>query len=135
MENIYIASAVILNNENELLLVRKKNSSFFQLVGGKIQEDETELQTLVREIREETGLVIPQDAFFFLGRHTTKAVNEEDTLVHGRIYTARLKHNTHPVAASEIEEFVWINKENYKKYNWARLAEEFVLPWWLGFKT
>lgn len=135
MENIYIASAVILNEQNELLLVRKKESSFFQLAGGKIQENETELETLVREIKEETGLIIPQDSFSFLGLHTTKAVNEDNTLVHGYIYTVRLKHKKTPVAANEIEEFAWINKDNYKKYNWARLAEEFVLPWWLGLKT
>lgn len=135
MENIYIASAVILNDRNELLLVRKKKSSFFQLPGGKIQENETELQSLEREIWEETGLVISAGAFSFLGRHTFKAVNEKDTLVHGSVYTARLKHGPEPVAANEIEEFAWITKDNHKKYTLARLAEEFVLPWWLGLKT
>jgi len=135
MENIYIASAVILNDCNELLLVRKKRSSFFQLAGGKIKKDETELETLVREIREETGFIISAGAFSFLGTHTTKAVNEENTLVHGSIYTVRLENGTEPVAANEIEEFAWITKDNYKEYTWARLAEEFVLPWWLELKT
>lgn len=135
MENIYIASAVILNDQNDLLLVRKRKSSFFQLPGGKIQENETELRSLVRELREETGLDIPAGAFSFLGRHTTMAVNEKDTLVHGSIYTATLGPAATPVAASEVEECVWITKDNYKKYTWARLAEEFVLPWWLALKT
>ena len=58
MKHICIASAVILNTNNELLLVRKKGSNYFQLTGGKIDPNETEIQTVIREIKEEIGLTV-----------------------------------------------------------------------------
>lgn len=131
MKNIYIASAVILNPQNELLLVRKQNSVYFQLAGGKIQNSESELDTVIREVQEEIGLRVTQAAVSYLGTHTTQAVNEENTLVHGTVYLINTEEHFVPLAANEIEEFIWMNTNNYKHYKWARLAEEFVQPWWM----
>lgn len=131
MKNIYIASAVILNKKNELLLVRKKKSKYFQLTGGKIDPDETEIDTVIREIEEEIGLHVSMDQLTYLGKHETIAVNEKDTRVHGSIFIVQLQEDFVPKIAHEIEEYVWINPSNYTQYTWAHLAEEFVQPWWL----
>jgi|SRR5690606_27488379 len=131
MKNIYIASAVILNKKNELLLVRKKKSKYFQLTGGKIDPDETEIDTVIREIEEEIGLHVSMDQLTYLGEHETIAVNEKDTRVHGSIFIVQLQEDFVPKIAHEIEEYVWINPSNYTQYTWAHLAEEFVQPWWL----
>ena len=128
MNEIKIASAVILSNNNELLLVRKKGSTYFQLTGGKINVDENESDTVIREVLEEVGLQLQASDLDFLGQHQTTAVNEKNTLVTGFIYQVTLQDNFIPKIANEIEEFAWLNSENYNKHKWAHLAEEFVLP-------
>lgn len=131
MKHIYIASAVILNTNNELLLVRKKGSNYYQLTGGKIDSNETEIQTVIREIKEEIGLSISMGELTYLGEHETQAVNEAETIVHGSIFIVQVTNDFIPTIANEIEEYAWLNKENYTQYTWAHLAEEFVQPWWL----
>ncbi len=131
MKHIYIASAAILNDKNELLLVRKNGSPFFQLTGGKIDPNETEIETVIREIKEEIGLSVPLDQLTYLGEHQTQAVNEVDTVVHGSIFIAQLNTSFTPTIANEIEKFAWLNTTNFQKYQWAHLAKEFVQPWWL----
>jgi len=131
MNNIYIASAVILNTKKELLLVRKKDSKFFQLPGGKISENETKEKTVIREIKEEINLNITEKQLTFIGDHQTEAVNEKNTIVHGFIFLIALEKNCTINIANEIVEFAWLNKSNYENYKWAHLAEEFVQPIWL----
>ena len=50
MNVITVAAAVILNDKNQLLLVRKQNTQFFMQVGGKLEPNEPPEQTMLREI-------------------------------------------------------------------------------------
>jgi len=115
-----------------LLLVCKKNSKFYQLTGGKIQNGEQAIETIIREAKEEIGLEIQPHQLIFLGSHQTKAVNENNTMVHGCVYWLNLPCFFEPVIANEIDKFVWMNKNNYQEYSWAHLAKELVQPKWLS---
>ena len=55
---ITIAAAVILDERNRMLLVRKRGSAFFMQPGGKIESGESALAALTRELREELGVEI-----------------------------------------------------------------------------
>lgn len=50
------ASAVVVNEAGELLLQRRSDNGQWALPGGTMDLGETLAQTLVREVREETGL-------------------------------------------------------------------------------
>lgn len=52
---ITIAAAIILNEQNQILLVRKKDTDFFMHVGGKLEPNELPEAVLSREVLEETG--------------------------------------------------------------------------------
>ena len=52
---ITIAAAIILNEQNQILLVRKKDTDFFMHVGGKLEPNELPEAALSREVLEETG--------------------------------------------------------------------------------
>lgn len=132
MKTLHIASAAIINPKKELLLVRKKNSEFYQLTGGKMQNGENDIETIIREAKEEIGLEIQPQQLTFLGSHQTKAVNEHNTMVHGTVYWLHLPYFFEPAIANEIDEFVWMNKNNYQEYSWAHLAKELVQPKWLA---
>lgn len=132
MNHIFLANALVTDAEGRMLAVRKKNSKYFQMVGGKIDKGEIPMDTLFREFLEEINIDLNQHQVSLLGTHTTKAVNEENTQVHANVFHVQLKSLESLKIASEIEEMAWITKENYTTYKLAHLLEEFSLPIWLA---
>jgi 8-oxo-dGTP pyrophosphatase MutT (NUDIX family) len=133
MNRIRISSAVLLNDTNDLLVVRKKNSSFYMLPGGKIDDGESLIQTLIRELHEELDLRFSEDSFTFLGTHETNAVNESNTIVEGNIFLLDKPLGLNNISHhAEIEEVIWISKKDYNDYQLAHLLKEFALPKWLA---
>ncbi|GGE94914.1 8-oxo-dGTP pyrophosphatase MutT, NUDIX family [Chishuiella changwenlii] len=134
MKNLYLANALVTDNEGRMLAVRKNKSIYFQMVGGKIDGAEKPIQALEREFKEEINININLHKVSFLGTYTTNAVNEENTLVNATIFHVHLNSiNTIKIDA-EIEEIAWITKEDYKDYQFAHLLREFSLPIWLKMK-
>lgn len=131
MNNIYLANALVTDNEGRMLAVRKKNSKFFQMVGGKIDGVEEPIETLKREFLEEINIDINLHQVSLLGQHTTTAVNEANTKVQANVFHVHLNSIESLKIDSEIEEMAWITKEDYKNFQLAHLLEEFSLPIWL----
>lgn len=130
---IRIASAIILNKNKEMLVVRKRNSLFYMLPGGKIEANESLIETLIRELKEELDLNFSAADFSFLGTHEAVAVNESNTIVQGNIFILNDSLSlSNIVNHSEIEEVTWISKSNYQDFQLAHLLEEFALPRWLN---
>lgn len=131
-KTIQIVSAILLNTNKDLLVVRKRNSLFYMLPGGKIDQGEELIDTLRRELKEELNLTFKADDFVFLGRHETNAANEAETIVQGNIFLLKEPLSANEIPAhAEIEEVCWITKENYSTYQLAHLLKEFALPKWL----
>lgn len=134
-KRIRIASAILLNENQDMLVVRKNNSRFYMLPGGKIEGTEELIDTLLRELNEELGLQLSSSEFSFLGTHETAAVNESNTLVEGNIFLLTSPLLVLPSHFAEIEEVCWINKRDHSNYQLAHLLKEFALPKWLaGFQ-
>ena len=58
-----LGANAIITCQGKLLLERRRDSDTWGLVGGGVKKAETELQAIVREVREELGLRIPGDQF------------------------------------------------------------------------
>ena len=50
------ASAVVINNEGKILLHRRSDNDLWALPGGAMEIGESISETIVREVKEETGL-------------------------------------------------------------------------------
>ena len=124
MNVITVAAAVILNEQNQLLLVRKKNTQFFMQVGGKLEVNELPEETMLREIHEEIGVkaTIQQ----FIGRFETQAANEANHQLVSYVYQVDL--NQVPKIDAEIAEMKWINLDDDQTLL-APLTKEVVIPW------
>lgn len=123
---------MIVDPENRLLVVRKKNSSYFMMPGGKIEKGELPSQALVRELKEELNLDIALSDVEYMGFHETDAVNEPNTIVRGEVFRIEFKENLPLLPQAELQEAIWLTVDNYKNYKLAHLIEEFAVPIWLA---
>ncbi|WP_010252137.1 NUDIX hydrolase [Myroides injenensis] len=127
---IYLASAIITNQNSELLTVRKKGSKYYMMPGGKIEVNENSFQALKRELLEELNFQISAKDVSFIGSHSTEAINESNTTVTADIFHIQIDYLDFKPNA-EIEEVLWLNKLNYNNYPLAHLIKEFSIPKWL----
>ncbi len=64
------ARAIIIENDRLLVMHRNKyGSQYFTLVGGRVNDDETPEQALMREVKEETGLRIRAGRPVYIEEH------------------------------------------------------------------
>ncbi len=59
----HLGSNAIITCKGRLLLERRRDSDVWGLVGGGVKNYETELQAMVREVREELGIRVPPERF------------------------------------------------------------------------
>lgn len=67
MPLIHMPSALLLNEHQQLLLVRGRGTTAFMQLGGKLDHGEQLLEALIRELNEDPGLVVAPEAATFLG--------------------------------------------------------------------
>lgn len=127
MKVITVAAAIIINEHDQLLLVRKKNTDFFMQVGGKLEPHETPEQTMLREIQEEIG--VQATIHRFVGRFETWAANEAEHRLVSYVYHVKLKGS--PKIDAEIAAMKWLDftSEQVDEQYLAPLTIEVVLPW------
>ncbi|WP_339352446.1 NUDIX domain-containing protein [Acinetobacter beijerinckii] len=124
MNTITVAAAIILNEQNQLLLVRKKNTHAFMQVGGKLEIDEVPEITIQREILEEIGCY--SELKQFVGQFETAAANEPNHVLISYVYVIELKQT--PQIAAEIAEMKWIDLDDQSTLL-APLTKDIVIPW------
>ncbi|WP_215899264.1 NUDIX hydrolase [Acinetobacter suaedae] len=126
MKIITVAAAVIVNQQNQLLVVRKQNTHSFMQVGGKLEINEAPEITIQREILEEIGCECEIQQF--VGKFETAAANEPDHRLVSYLYMVELKQK--PKIAAEIAEMKWVDL-NDQVTLLAPLTKEVVIPWML----
>lgn len=124
MKTITVAAAIIVNNQNQLLLVRKQNTQYFMQVGGKLEENEAPDNAMLREIKEEIGVDASIDQF--IGRFETPAANEPNHLLVSYLYL--VSFDDVPKVDGEIAEMKWIDLKEQDTFL-APLTTQIVIPW------
>lgn len=124
MKTITVAAAIIVNDQNQLLLVRKQNTQYFMQVGGKLEENEAPDEAMLREIKEEIGVDASIDQF--IGRFETPAANEPNHLLVSYLY--QVSFDGEPKVDGEIAEMKWIDLSDQDTFL-APLTTEIVIPW------
>lgn len=127
---IYIAAACITDPLNRLLVVRKKGSAIFMQPGGKIEQGEQPIETLVREIKEELQLDIPLVLPKLIGSFEAPAANEPGYLVKAELFRIELATSPTLTPTAEIAEALWITHADIANINMAPLIHTYVIPLW-----
>lgn len=124
MKVITVAAGIVLNEVQQLLVVRKKGTSCFMQVGGKLEPNEAPEVTIVREIQEE--ICCQAEVQQFVGRFETNTANEPDHQLVSYVYLVKLDQM--PKIEAEIAEMKWIDL-NEQDLALAPLTTEIVIPW------
>ena len=121
---ITIAAAIILNEQNQILLVRKKDTDFFMHVGGKLEPNELPEAALSREVLEETGCEM--EILSYIGKYETVAANELNHSLVSYLYQVKLK--SQPQVQAELAEIQWVDL-NHPDLPLAPLTRDISIPW------
>ncbi|WP_312945587.1 NUDIX domain-containing protein [Agrobacterium sp.] len=123
---IIISAAILLNEKQEMLVVRKRGTSQFMQPGGKIDAGETPGQALCRELSEEISLDLDESAFSYQGVYREMAANEPGATVVAHAFVAMLNQDVTPQA--EIEDARWLPIHGQSPLPLAKLTEFHMLP-------
>jgi mutator protein MutT len=116
-----LAGNLILRNKQILLLYRK-DEEYWEVPGGKVEEDESPTQAAVREAKEEIGVEIELKKPFYSGEFQK---NEEIFLWHA--YVSEIKNGEPDIQEDKFRELKWIEPGELDELDLAPNLE-MVLP-------
>jgi 8-oxo-dGTP diphosphatase len=91
-----------------ILCARSRGKELFYIPGGKREPGESDLETLLREVKEELAVAIVTASVAHVGTYEAQAHGETDGVtVRMSCYTAEYEGEL--VASSEIEEILWLS--------------------------
>lgn len=92
---------------NKILSTRSKGRLKYYIPGGKREQNETDLQTLTREIKEELDIDLIADTVAFVGVFQAQADSHAEGIeVKMTCYSCKYTGTVKP--SSEIEEVIWL---------------------------
>ena len=97
-----------------VLIVKPRNKSTYQMVGGKVELGETPFEASVREAYEELGnkVILDRTKFEFVMDFKEIATSDQKTEIHFYVF----KYNGDLIGeltpSCEIEKFLWYQSEN-----------------------
>lgn len=121
----------IIFNEGKVLVV-KQTSGFYGFPKGHVEIGETEKETAIREVKEETGLDIK---IISNKRYTQSYIVKENVHKDVVFFIAKLENNNEKRQVEEIEEILWIDineVENILTYDslkelWKEAKKDFLV--------
>lgn len=96
----------------KVLCVRSKGKEQFFMPSGKREGNETDVQTLARELREELCITLNTDSVCYYGTFEAPAASDQmaGTMLRETCYMATYKGLLYP--QSEIAEIAWLGYED-----------------------
>lgn len=125
---IRIAAALLIGDDGQTLLVRKRGTQAFMQPGGKIDAGEQPAEALARELFEELNLRIDPEAAAYLGHFSAPAANEPGCTVEAELFQVNI--DVAVASAAEIEEVRWIDPAGDGGLVLAPLTRDLILPFY-----
>ena len=118
-----VVAAVVFVRDGHVLTVRKRGTSRFMLVGGKLEPGESARDAALRETYEEVGLRI--ESATLIGEFLSEAANEPGHELRSTVFLA--SSDQEPVPSGEIAEVRWSSLHDVDD-DLAPMLEHHVMP-------
>lgn len=122
-------SALLLNDEGQLLIVRGRGDTFYKAFGGKVDGDETDEECLAREVMEE-GRVTLTSSKFYLAPPVLEVHGKPGIYFQAKFYLIEV--GAPPTANPEdsTEELLRISRTDFdqSKYEIASALRDYAIP-------
>ena len=109
--------AFIINANKEILILKRQNSEVYNdlwdVPGGKLEEGNTLLEALTREIREETGLKL-EKIIAILSTSKFQGQAADKPIIFRNIYLVKAGGDV--VISNEHREYRWVKAESLHEY-------------------
>lgn len=147
LDNKYlrVACRAIIIKDNKLAMIKGKKFNELKFPGGGLEQDETHLECLMREVVEETGLIIDvlTQNPFGLVTEIRKSTIEVDTIfqMNSYYYTVSLddtklgKTNLDPYEIEHGYELIWVDIHDAITTNKLALSQSIVDATWIKKRT
>lgn len=112
--------------DRQILVTRSRGiADIYYIPGGKREKDETDIQALVREVKEELNVDLMVDTVEYVGTFEAQAHGKaEGVIVRMTCYTADYEGKI--TASSEIEAVEWFN---YKDRERTAPVDQIIFDW------
>lgn len=127
MHKVIIAVKCILEQNNKILFIKEpKKSSWrpgtWSLPGGKIDPNESYLDAVSREMKEETGLRVKVNGLLKI-IEIIRDINKETRLVHHYIFSVKKTGGNFKNPDYHVEDFSWFTKNDVSRMPIKNLSE------------
>lgn len=112
-----VVGAIIVNQNGNILLVKRKTADFmggiYEIPGGNIEQDETILEAVAREVKEETNLVMSKVDLFIDWFDYLSGSGKKSRQLNFKISVESYS----PIILTEHEEYKWVHYTDIKDIN------------------
>ncbi len=111
---------IILNKENELLLCYNSDSGFWILPGGTVEAGETTIDTLIREVYEESAVVVDSQTIKPAFYQNVYEIQNKDEVLEEKFEALQVRYIAR---AGRIDKFISDPGGSMTEVKWIKLEE------------
>ena len=123
--SIHKAAAVIIV-DRKLLVEKSVGKDFFVAPGGKLEQNESSLQALVRELKEELTITVIEENCNFVESYYAAAANTPEKNLRMDVYLVSSWGGE--IKANEGQEIAWIDSSNQLNLPIGSIFKNDVIP-------